>query len=109
LGVGSSAYYKWAKKGVSGGRKEGDAEPAGLIRWIQEKHHYRYGSPRGRRKFIRTTNSNHGLPVCDKVLNREFQAGRDGEKWVSSYQRYAITYLRTPASWVYPTVGKRPL
>jgi transposase InsO family protein len=102
-----------------------------LIRRIQGRHRYRYGSPRvrealrrdygtqvsckkaarlmrengltarRRRKFIPTTNSNHGFPVCENTLNREFQAGRGGEKWVSSYQRYAITYLRTLAGWVY--------
>jgi transposase InsO family protein len=54
---------------------------------------------RGRRKFIPTTNSNHGLPVCENILSREFQADRDGEKWVSD-----ITYLRTVAGWVYLTV-----
>ncbi|MDR1307046.1 MAG: IS3 family transposase [Treponema sp.] len=73
-----------------------------LIRRIQEQRHYRYGSPRvreelrkscgkrvslkkaarlmrknglnakGRRKFIPTTNSRHGLPVCENILNREF-------------------------------------
>ncbi|MDR2245404.1 MAG: hypothetical protein LBE17_01820, partial [Treponema sp.] len=59
---------------------------------------------RGRRKFIPTTNSNHGLPVCENILNREFQAGRDGEKRVSSYQRHAITYLRTLGGQVYLTV-----
>jgi transposase InsO family protein len=59
---------------------------------------------RGRRKFIPTTNSNHGLPVFENILNREFQAERDGEKWVSD-----ITYLRTLGGWVYLTVGKRPL
>jgi transposase InsO family protein len=134
LGDSSSAYYKWVKKGVSGVRKGGDEEPVDLIRRIQEQHHYRYGSPRvrevlrrdydrrvslkkvarmmrenglnarGRRKFIRTTNSNHGFAVCDNVLNREFQAGRCGEKWASD-----ITYLHTLAGWVYLTEGKRPL
>jgi hypothetical protein len=59
---------------------------------------------RGRRRFIRTTNSNHGLEVYDKVLNREFQAGRCGEKWVSD-----ITYLHTLVGRVYLTEGKRPL
>ncbi|MDR3174136.1 MAG: IS3 family transposase [Treponema sp.] len=81
-----------------------------LIRRIQEKHHYRYGSPRVREelrskyrkrvsrkkvarlmrenglnarrrgKFIPTTNSNHGLPVCENLLNREFHAEKGGEK-----------------------------
>jgi transposase InsO family protein len=54
---------------------------------------------RGRRKFIRATDSNHGLPVCGNLLNREFQAERGGEKWVLD-----ITYLRTPGGWVYLTV-----
>jgi transposase InsO family protein len=53
---------------------------------------------RRRRKFIPTTNSNHGLAVCDNLLNRRFQADRAGEKWVSD-----ITYLRTTGGWVYLT------
>jgi transposase InsO family protein len=129
LGVSSSAYYKWAKQEASGVRKEGDGELIDLIRRIQERHHSRYGSPRvretlrrdygkqvsrkkvarlmrenglnarRRRKFIPTTTSNHGLPVCENILSREFQADRAGEKWVSD-----ITYLRTLAGWVYLTV-----
>jgi transposase InsO family protein len=115
-------------------RKRGDEELVDLIRRIQEQHHYRYSSPRvretvrreygkrvsrkkvarlmrekglnarGRRKFIPTTRSNHGLAVCENILNREFQAEGAGEKWVSD-----ITYLRTLGDWVYLTVGKRPL
>jgi transposase InsO family protein len=129
LGVSSSAYYQWAKKEASVVNKEGDEELIDLIRRIQEQHHYRYGSPRARealrrdygkrvsrkkaarlmrekglnahrrRKFIPTTNSNHGLPVCENILNREFQARGAGEKWVSD-----ITYLRTRGGWVYLTV-----
>jgi hypothetical protein len=33
---------------------------------------------KGRKKFIPTTNSNHGLAICENILNREFQAGRGG-------------------------------
>jgi transposase InsO family protein len=54
---------------------------------------------RRRRKFIPAANSNHGPAVCENILNREFQAERDGEKWVSD-----ITYLRTLGGWVYLTV-----
>jgi transposase InsO family protein len=54
---------------------------------------------RRKRKFIPTTDSNHGLAVCDNLLNREFHAERAGEKWVSD-----ITYLRTRGGWVYLTV-----
>jgi transposase InsO family protein len=52
-----------------------------------------------RRKFLPTTNLNHGLPVCENVLNREFDAERAGEKRVSD-----VTYLRTLGGWVYLTV-----
>jgi transposase InsO family protein len=134
FGVSGSAYYRWAKHGVSTRRSKRDAELLDLIRIIVQQHQGRYGSPRvretlrqdyGKRvslkklahlmrknglnarrrgKFIPTTNSNHGLPVCANLLNREFQAERAGAKWVSSYQRYAITYLRTLGGWIYLTV-----
>jgi hypothetical protein len=44
FGVSCSAYYKWAKQGVSSRREEEDAEPVRLIWEIVEKHHYRYGT-----------------------------------------------------------------
>jgi transposase InsO family protein len=59
---------------------------------------------RRKRKFIPTTNSNHGLPVCANLLDRQFHAEQGGQKWMSSYQRYAITYLRTSEGWVYLTI-----
>ncbi|MDR2184150.1 MAG: hypothetical protein LBO80_00565 [Treponema sp.] len=55
------------------------------------------------RNHIPVTGSSHGPGVCPNVLNREFAAERDGEKWISSYQRYAITYLRTAGGRVYLT------
>jgi transposase InsO family protein len=55
---------------------------------------------RGRRKFVPTTDSNHGFPVCDNVLNREFHAERPGEKRVPD-----IAYLRTRGGRVYLTVA----
>jgi transposase InsO family protein len=54
---------------------------------------------RRRRMFIRTTDSNHTLEVCENILNREFHAEKGGMKWVSD-----ITYLRTVHGWVYLTV-----
>jgi transposase InsO family protein len=38
----------------------------------------------GRRKFIPTTNSRYGLPVCESILSREFHAEGAGQKWVSA-------------------------
>jgi transposase InsO family protein len=117
------------KKGASEGRSKRDAELIDLIREIVERHHFRYGSlrvreelrskygkgvslkkvarlmrenclnARRRRKFIPIINSNHRLPVRENLLNREFHAEKEGEKWISD-----ITYLRTLGGWVYLTV-----
>jgi len=129
LGVSRSAYYQWARRGVSSRRKEADAELLRLIRQIVIKHHRRYGSPRvrqelrqiygirvslkkvarlmrenglnarRRRRFIPTTDSTHTFPVYENVLNRMFHAECGGKKWVSD-----ITYLRTLDGWVYLTI-----
>ena len=129
FGVSRSAYYQWVRNGVSQRRETEDAELIRLIREIVIRHYYRYGSPRvrqelrdayekrvslkkvarlmrenglnarRRKKFIRTTDSKHALPVCENILNREFHAEKGGQKWVSD-----ITYLRTTFGWVYLTV-----
>jgi transposase InsO family protein len=129
FGVSRNAYYQWARNGVSPRRKAANAELVRLIREIVVRHHRRYGSPRVRRElrdaygkrvsvkkvarlmrenglnarrrrtFIRTTDSNHALAVCENILNREFHAEKGGRKWVSD-----ITYLRTVSGWVYLTV-----
>jgi transposase InsO family protein len=129
FGVSSSAFYKWARNGVSKRREADDAELLRLIQEIVTKHRYRYGSPRVRRelrktygkraslkriarimrknglnarsrkKFVKTTDSKHSLPVCENLLGRDFHAEEAGAKWVSD-----ITYLRTIVGWVYLTV-----
>jgi transposase InsO family protein len=71
--------------GVSERQREGDVELADLIRrmeygkWVSRKKAVRLMRENGlnarvRRKFVPTTNSNYGLPVCGSVLNREFHA-----------------------------------
>jgi len=129
LGVSRSAYYHWAQNGVSQRRAQADAELLLLIRQIVSKHHRRYGSPRvraelralygkrvsgkrvarlmrenglnarSRKRFIPTTDSNHRFEVSENILNRDFYAGKGGQKWVSD-----ITYLRTTGGWVYLTM-----
>jgi transposase InsO family protein len=129
LGVSGGAYYRRAKYGLSTRRREADAELPRLIREIVFRHHLRYGSPRARaelrltygkrvsrkkaarlprenglnarirRSFARTTYSNHGLPVCPNILNREFYAEPPVQKWVSD-----ITYPRALSGWLYLTV-----
>jgi transposase InsO family protein len=129
LGVKCAAYYKWKRRGFSDRQSKEDAELLQMIRAIVKKHHRRYGSPRVRKelfteygkrvslkkvarmmrenglnarrswKAIKTTDSKHGLPVCENILNREFYAEKPGQKWVSD-----ITYLRTIVGWLYFTV-----
>jgi len=127
IGVSRSGYYAFEGREPSRHERE-DQELAGLIGQIFKDHHSRYGSPRvwvelqgmglrvsrkrverlmreGKlwarrcRKYIKTTESSHGLVVAENILNRDFQASYPGEKWVSD-----ITYLRTIFGWLYLTV-----
>lgn len=49
-----------------------------------------------RKRVPRTTDSQHGQPVADNVLNREFAAERPNKKWASD-----ITYIQTGEGWLY--------
>ncbi len=49
-----------------------------------------------RRRIIRTTESNHALPVAPNLLNRDFAPGEHNRAWVSD-----ITYIPTRQGWVY--------
>ena len=48
------------------------------------------------RKFRFTTDSNHGLPVAENVLDRQFNPGAANEVWVTD-----ITYIPTRQGWLY--------
>lgn len=48
------------------------------------------------RRFARTTDSNHEMPVFPNLLNRDFTATAPNQRWVGD-----ITYLRTPNGFVY--------
>jgi len=125
LGVSWTAYYKWARKGISQRRQQADGELVRLIKEIVEKHCKRYGSPRvgkalnklgirvslkkaarlmrenglnarRKRKYIRTADSRHCFPVFENILNRDFHAEKPGQKRVSD-----ITYPRTNEGWLY--------
>ena len=52
--------------------------------------------PKVVKKYKATTNSNHNLPVAENLLNREFDAERSNQKWVSD-----ITYISTDEGWLY--------
>lgn len=52
-----------------------------------------------RRKFVRTTDSGHALPVSDNLLARRFNPSGPNQAWVSD-----ITYIRTRSGWLYLAV-----
>lgn len=52
--------------------------------------------PIWKRKFVRTTNSNHDLPVAANVLNRQFNPEKPNQAWAAN-----ITYTRTRSGWLY--------
>src|SRR5512137_78424 len=54
---------------------------------------------RGKRKFKATTDSNHGLPVAENLLNREFTPAAPDRVWTSD-----ITYVATDEGWLYLAV-----
>jgi transposase InsO family protein len=127
FGVSRSGYYAWEGRKRSR-HSEDDKDMAILIRRIFERHYGRYGSPRvwaelrslgwqvsrkrverlmkeqglrarRRRKWARTTDSQHRLGFAVNILDRNFHAAFSGEKWVSD-----ITYLRTSGGWLYLAV-----
>ena len=52
-----------------------------------------------RRFRIRTTDSNHRLPVAENTVDREFARERANEVWVSD-----LTYIPTKSGWLYLVV-----
>jgi len=59
------------------------------------KQHEIQGKAR-KKRVPRTTDSQHGKPVADNVLNREFTAHQPNKKWASD-----ITYIQTNEGWLY--------
>ena len=49
-----------------------------------------------KRKFKATTDSNHGHPVADNLLSRNFEQTTANQVWASD-----ITYIRTREGWLY--------
>ena len=54
---------------------------------------------RTKRKFVVTTDSNHGQPVADNLLDRQFDATAPNQKWTAD-----ITYVATCEGWLYLAV-----
>jgi transposase InsO family protein len=124
LAVTRSGYYAFARRPASA-RATANIRLVAEIRDVHRRSHCRYGSPRvhealkkrgeaagrhrvarlmrengieARRKkrFRRTTDSNHKLPVAPNVLDRQFEAPAPDRRWVTD-----ITYVWTEQGWLY--------
>lgn len=124
LEVSRSGYYAWLTRKPPE-HAEKDAELAADIAAVHEGSRSTYGSPRvhaelrargkrvGRkrverlmrerglvarqkRRFRRTTDSNHALPVAPNVLDRRFETKASNQAWVTD-----VTYIATDEGWLY--------
>ena len=125
LEIAESGYYAWRKREPSR-RQQADEQLLSEIQDLYQQHHHRYGSPRihaalkkqgrrcsrkrvarlmrqthlrsvrQRRRRLQLTDSTHPYPVAANVLNRQFEARRPNQKWVSD-----ITYIPTQQGWLY--------
>jgi putative transposase len=127
LDVSASGYYAWKTRGGSV-RSRRDLELGDRVRAAHEASSGRYGSPRvhaelrasgekvgrkrvarlmkeaglagrTRRRFRKTTDSNHPFPVAPNVLERDFSTTAPNQVWVTD-----ITYLWTREGWLYLAV-----
>jgi len=127
LGVSYSGYYDWRSRLPSARQLENERLLSKLIECFNDTKQT-YGVPRltselnesgecinhkrvARLKrendiypkqfkgFVVTTDSNHGKPVADNLLNREFTVDKPNQVWVSD-----ITYIPTSMGWVYLAV-----
>jgi transposase InsO family protein len=124
LGVSAAGYYAWRGRPASARQQRHDALLV-EIRAIHAEFQARYGSPRVHaelaargqdccvntvakamrdhgiraktaKKFRCTTDSDHGLPVAENLLGRQFDPGSPNEAWVAD-----ITYVPTREGWLY--------
>ncbi len=127
LRVSRSGFYAWQRRPESS-RSQEDRRLTAAIHEAYKKGRRAYGSPRVyrelrasgvcvsrkrvirlmqaeglrgvmRRRFVRTTDSNHALPVAPNLLAREFRADAPNQRWAGD-----ITYLRTSEGWLYLAV-----
>jgi putative transposase len=127
LEVSASGYYAWAARPDSP-TEEWRQELVGVIKEVHAEVKGRYGSPRmtpelqarghacaentvaklmrahgieakAPTRFVRTTDSNHRLPVAENLLARDFDPSGPNEAWSAD-----ITYLPTREGWLYLAV-----
>jgi transposase InsO family protein len=127
LEVSASGYYAWASRPDSP-TEQWRQELVGAIEEVHAEVRQRYGSPRMTaelkarghrcsentvaklmsahgiearvpRRFVRTTDSDHRLPVASNVLARGFDPEGPNELWCAD-----ITYIPTGEGWLYLAV-----
>jgi putative transposase len=127
LEVSESGYHAWAAREPSPAERR-RAELVAAIGEVHAEVKGRYGSPRmaaelnarghecaentvaklmrqngirarAPRRFARTTDSDHRLPVAPNVLDRDFEPAGPNESWCAD-----ITYLPTHEGWLYLAV-----
>jgi len=127
LEVSASGYYAWANRTPSPTERRHEKLVA-AIRVIHAEVKGRYGSPRmtvelnarghdcsentvakimqkhgifakAPRRFVRTTDSRHGLPTADNILDRNFNSMAPNAAWSAD-----ITYIPTADGWLYLAV-----
>lgn len=127
MGVSPSGFYKWRDAQPSPRSRANEALTK-EIKHVFKDSRKTYGSPRvhrelveqghevGRnrvarlmaaeglvarqkRRFQKTTDSNHDEPIAPNVLNRKFEAAAPDQAWVAD-----ITYIWTLQGWVYLAV-----
>jgi len=127
LEVSASGYYAWAAR-PDGPTERRRQELVEAIEEVHAEVRQRYGSPRmtaelkarghacsentvaklmnahgikarAPRRFVRTTDSNHRLPVAANLLDRDFDPERPNQVWGAD-----ITYLPTQEGWLYLAV-----
>jgi putative transposase len=127
LEVSESGYHAWAVRPPSEVRRR-HAELVAVIAAVHAEVRGRYGSPRmtaelnarghacsentvaelmkrhgirarAPRRFVRTTNSRHDLPVFENRLDRDFDPEEPNASWCAE-----ITYIPTAEGWRYLAV-----
>jgi putative transposase len=127
LEVSESGYYAWQTRTPSRAERRREATVAAIAE-IHAEVKGRYGSPRMTaelkargypcsentvaalmkahgirakmpRRFVRTTDSSHTLPVAPNVLDRRFDPGGPNAAWGAD-----ITYIPTADGWLYLAV-----
>lgn len=127
LGVSRSGYYAW-KERPPAPRAGADALLAVEVVAAHKRSRATYGSPRvhaelkssgvrvgkkrverlmreqglqarRKRRFRRTTDSNHPNPVAPNILARQFEPGAPNRVWVTD-----VTYVWTEEGWLYLAV-----